>query len=66
MVTVLSETDNVIQKKGADRLKRGFAKMCKGGFAMDVTNTEQAKIAEAAEKVGIPDKAVSPTFSTTR
>lgn len=53
MVTRLSEISNVIQKKGTDRLKRGFAKMCKGGVVMDVTNAEQAKIAEAAGAVSV-------------
>ncbi|MBP2144337.1 pyridoxal 5'-phosphate synthase pdxS subunit [Methanococcus voltae] len=33
---------------GTDVLKRGFAKMVKHGVVMDVTNVEQAKIAEEA------------------
>lgn len=49
----MSETTQIIQKKGTDRLKRGFAKMCKGGVVMDVTNAEQAKIAETAGAVSV-------------
>ncbi len=33
---------------GTDLLKRGFAKMQKGGVIMDVTNADQAAIAEEA------------------
>src|SRR5256712_10798249 len=36
---------------GTELLKRGFAKMQKGGVAMDVTNAEQAAIAEEAGAV---------------
>ncbi|HYB68456.1 MAG TPA: pyridoxal 5'-phosphate synthase lyase subunit PdxS [Candidatus Acidoferrales bacterium] len=46
-------TKEVIEKKGTDRLKRGFAKMCKGGVIMDVVNGEQAKIAEDAGAVSV-------------
>src|SRR3989304_1340321 len=35
-------------RHGTDLLKRGFAKMQKGGVIMDVTNAEQAVIAEQA------------------
>jgi pyridoxal 5'-phosphate synthase pdxS subunit len=38
---------------GSDRLKRGFAKMQKGGVIMDVTNAEQARIAELAGAVAV-------------
>ncbi len=38
---------------GTDRLKRGFAKMQKGGVIMDVTNTEQAIIAEESGAVAV-------------
>jgi pyridoxal 5'-phosphate synthase pdxS subunit len=38
---------------GSDRLKRGFAKMQKGGVIMDVTNPEQAIIAEEAGAVAV-------------
>ena len=38
---------------GEDLLKRGFAKMTKGGVIMDVTTAEQARIAEAAGAVAV-------------
>ncbi|MED4267398.1 pyridoxal 5'-phosphate synthase lyase subunit PdxS [Priestia megaterium] len=38
---------------GTDRVKRGMAEMQKGGVIMDVINTEQAKIAEAAGAVAV-------------
>jgi pyridoxal 5'-phosphate synthase pdxS subunit len=38
---------------GTDLLKRGFAKMQKGGVIMDVTNAEQAVIAEEAGAVAV-------------
>jgi pyridoxal 5'-phosphate synthase pdxS subunit len=50
---LMSQTEKIIEQKGTDRLKRGFAKMCKGGVVMDVTNAEQAKIAEAAGAVSV-------------
>ncbi|MEE8402423.1 MAG: pyridoxal 5'-phosphate synthase lyase subunit PdxS [Candidatus Hydrothermarchaeaceae archaeon] len=40
-------------KKGTDKLKRGLAQMLKGGVIMDVTNAEQAKIAEEAGAVAV-------------
>lgn len=40
-------------KFGTERLKRGFARMQKGGVIMDVTSVEQAKIAEAAGAVAV-------------
>jgi pyridoxal 5'-phosphate synthase pdxS subunit len=40
-------------KFGEELLKRGFAKMTKGGVVMDVTNAEQAKIAEKAGAVSV-------------
>jgi len=46
-------TKEIIEEKGTDRLKRGFAKMCKGGVIMDVVNGEQAKIAENAGAVSV-------------
>ncbi|MEE9298821.1 MAG: pyridoxal 5'-phosphate synthase lyase subunit PdxS [Acidimicrobiia bacterium] len=39
--------------KGTDRVKRGLAEMFKGGVIMDVTNAEQAKIAEEAGAVSV-------------
>ena len=38
---------------GTELLKRGFAKMQKGGVIMDVTTAEQAKIAEKAGAVAV-------------
>lgn len=38
---------------GTERLKRGFASMCKGGVIMDVTTQEQARIAEEAGAVAV-------------
>ncbi len=40
-------------KTGTDLLKTGFAKMVKGGVVMDVTNAEQARIAEEAGAVAV-------------
>ena len=40
-------------RRGTDLLKRGFAKMQKGGVIMDVTNAEQAVIAEQAGAVAV-------------
>jgi pyridoxal 5'-phosphate synthase pdxS subunit len=40
-------------KKGEFRLKTGLAEMLKGGVIMDVTNAEQAKIAEDAGGVAV-------------
>ena len=40
-------------KTGTDLLKKGFAKMVKGGVIMDVTNAEQARIAEDAGAVAV-------------
>ncbi len=39
--------------QGTDRVKRGLAEMLKGGVIMDVTNAEQAKIAEEAGAVAV-------------
>ena len=40
-------------RHGTELIKRGFAKMQKGGVIMDVTNPEQAKIAEDAGAVAV-------------
>ena len=40
-------------RHGTELLKRGFAKMQKGGVVMDVTNVEQARIAEEAGAVAV-------------
>lgn len=41
------------EKTGTDLLKKGFAKMVKHGVVMDVTNAEQAVIAEEAGAVAV-------------
>lgn len=40
-------------KHGSERIKRGFASMQKGGVIMDVTNAEQAGVAEDAGAVAV-------------
>ena len=40
-------------RHGTDLVKRGFAKMQKGGVVMDVTNAEQAAVAEEAGAVAV-------------
>ena len=40
-------------QQGTDRVKRGLAEMLKGGVIMDVTNAEQATIAEEAGAVAV-------------
>ncbi len=40
-------------EQGTVRVKRGLAEMLKGGVIMDVTNAEQAKIAETAGAVSV-------------
>ena len=40
-------------ERGTDRVKRGLADMLKGGVIMDVTDAEQAKIAEEAGAVSV-------------
>lgn len=40
-------------KFGTEKLKKGFAKMQKGGVVMDVTNAEQAHIAEDSGAVAV-------------
>ncbi|MCA1831518.1 MAG: pyridoxal 5'-phosphate synthase lyase subunit PdxS [Actinomycetota bacterium] len=41
------------EQRGTDTVKRGLAEMLKGGAIMDVTNVEQAKIAEEAGAVAV-------------
>jgi pyridoxal 5'-phosphate synthase pdxS subunit len=48
---VLSTEDRAI--RGTNRVKRGFARMTKGGVIMDVTSVEQAHIAEDAGAVAV-------------
>ena len=40
-------------KFGTAKLKKGFAKMQKGGVIMDVTNAKQAQIAEDSGAVAV-------------
>lgn len=47
------EIDLESLRHGTELLKRGFAKMQKGGVIMDVTNAEQAGIAEDAGAVAV-------------
>ncbi|MFC7059524.1 pyridoxal 5'-phosphate synthase lyase subunit PdxS [Halovenus salina] len=47
------ETDLEELQRGTDLVKRGFAKMQKGGVIMDVVNAEQARIAEDVGAVAV-------------
>ncbi len=47
------EIDLTKMRKGTELLKRGFAKMQKGGVVMDVTDAKQALIAEEAGAVAV-------------
>ncbi len=47
------QIDTKMVKTGTEILKRGFAKMVKGGVIMDVTNVEQARIAEKSGAVAV-------------
>jgi len=47
------ETDLEELKRGTELIKRGFARMQKGGVIMDVVNREQARIAEDAGAVAV-------------
>lgn len=47
------KTEGIISEYGTERLKRGFAQMQKGGVIMDVTNPEEAQIAEEAGAVAV-------------
>ncbi len=47
------DLENIIIKKGTTLVKRGFAHMQKHGVIMDVTNIEQAQIAEEAGAVAV-------------
>ncbi len=46
-------TDLTELKRGTELVKRGFARMQKGGVIMDVVNREQARIAEDAGAVAV-------------
>jgi pyridoxal 5'-phosphate synthase pdxS subunit len=47
------ETDIEELRRGTDLVKRGFAKMQKGGVIMDVVDPEQARVAEEAGAVAV-------------
>jgi pyridoxal 5'-phosphate synthase pdxS subunit len=49
----MKELDITKLRHGTDLVKKGFAKMQKGGVIMDVTNVEQAKIAEKSGAVAV-------------
>jgi pyridoxal 5'-phosphate synthase pdxS subunit len=49
----VDETESVRTVRGTTLLKRGFAHMQKHGVVMDVTNVEQAQIAEEAGAVAV-------------
>jgi len=49
----MSKLINPVSKIGTEKLKKGFAKMQKGGVVMDVTNAEQASIAEDSGAVAV-------------
>ncbi len=46
-------TDLEELRRGTDLVKRGFARMQKGGVIMDVVDPEQARIAEEAGAVAV-------------
>ena len=46
-------SEDLVVKLGSERLKRGFAKMRKGGVIMDVTKPEEAVVAEEAGAVAV-------------
>jgi len=48
-----AETDLEELRRGTDLVKRGFARMQKGGVIMDVVNREQARIAEDVGAVAV-------------
>ena len=48
-----TETDLEELRRGTELVKRGFARMQKGGVIMDVVNPEQARIAEDAGAVAV-------------
>jgi len=49
----MTETDLEELKRGTELVKRGFARMQKGGVIMDVVDPEQARIAEEAGAVAV-------------
>ncbi|KYK30451.1 MAG: pyridoxal biosynthesis lyase PdxS [Thermoplasmatales archaeon SG8-52-3] len=49
----MNKSKIIVPKYGTEKLKKGFAKMQKGGVVMDVTNAEQARIAEDSGAVAV-------------
>jgi len=49
----VNESAGTVYRRGTTLVKRGFAHMCKHGVVMDVTNVEQAQIAEDAGAVAV-------------
>jgi pyridoxal 5'-phosphate synthase pdxS subunit len=49
----MRELDLTKLRHGTDLVKRGFAKMQKGGVIMDVTNADQARVAEKSGAVAV-------------
>ena len=49
----MKEQKVIVPKYGTEKLKKGFAQMQKGGVVMDVTNAEQARIAEDSGAVAV-------------
>jgi pyridoxal 5'-phosphate synthase pdxS subunit len=49
----MSKDEKLLPQKGSFEVKAGLAEMLKGGVIMDVTNAEQAKIAEDAGAVAV-------------
>lgn len=47
------KTEEIINEKGTERLKRGFSRMQSNGVIMDVTNAEEARIAEDSGAVAV-------------
>lgn len=47
------KSEDIVAEYGTERLKRGFAQMQKGGVIMDVTNPEEAQVAEEAGAVAV-------------
>ena len=53
MRIILELMEEYVMLHGTEVLKKGFAKMTKGGVIMDVVNAEQAQIAEEAGAVSV-------------
>ncbi len=53
MGSAIRRGESIVTETGTLRVKTGLAEMLKGGVIMDVTNVEQAKIAEEAGAVAV-------------